>query len=75
MRITEVQILRAGKPTYWYAGLKGSIFTVYDNRRDYILKEDYDRGYHAAWRHIDKDECREAVNSPSIENKEEIGDG
>ena len=53
MKELDVQIINGKKPC-WYHSLKGMVFRVYDNRRDYILKEDYDLGHHAMWRHISK---------------------
>ena len=58
MRILKVEVIKADSPSYWYSGLEGETFTVYDNRRDYILKEDYDRGHHAIWRHLEKEDVK-----------------
>lgn len=49
-----VRIVKARMPSYWYASLEGMTFKVYDNGRDYILKEDYDLGHRCPWRHMDK---------------------
>ena len=59
MKIVNVQIVKATVATCWYAGLVGRVFEVYKNHRDYILKEDYDRGHKAIWRHIAFDDCEE----------------
>lgn len=64
MEQVTVQITKAELPTYWYAGLEGETFVVYKDRRDYILKEDYDRGHEAVWRHIPFGDCEE-VKSPA----------
>ena len=51
-----VRIVKAGEFSYWYARLEGMTFKVYDNGRDYILKEDYDAGYECPWRHMNKED-------------------
>ena len=58
-----VQIIKAALPC-WYAGLEGEFFKVYTDKRDYILKEDYDRGHRAIWRHIFKGDAK-VVGKPS----------
>lgn len=35
----------------------GETFEVYDNGRDYVLAEDYDRGHSAMWLHIAYDDA------------------
>ena len=59
MQQVTVRITKAQKPAYWYAGLEGETFIVYKDRKDYILKEDYDRGHKAAWHHIAFEDCEE----------------
>ena len=59
MKITQVKITRSASPVAWYAHLIGKSFEVYKDRRDYILRADYDRGHKSYWRHISKDECVE----------------
>lgn len=49
----RVRITKASLPTYWYSRLIGREFDVYKWRSDdYVVKEDYDKGQHAAWGHI-----------------------
>lgn len=57
MKVLQIRILKSSGSYYWYANLIGVILFVYDNKRDYILKEDYDRGMNAPWRHIDKEDA------------------
>lgn len=56
----------------WYHRMEGQDFQVYDNGRDYILKEDKDKGYGASWRHISKDDCLEARAHRVLESLELI---
>jgi len=54
----KVKIIRAGKPTFWYAAHVGATVEVVDKHRyDYTLKEDWERGDDAPWRHIFKADC------------------
>lgn len=57
MKELQVQIIK-GERSCWYHDLVGRVFTVYENRRDYILKEDYDRSHRAVWRHILKEDAK-----------------
>ena len=54
MVVQQVKITRGRG---WYRGLVGETFEVYRDRRDFILKEDYDRGHEYSWGHIDFDDC------------------
>jgi len=69
MRELKVEVIKANSLSCWYSGLEGNVFTVYDNRRDYILKEDYDRGHRAIWRHLDKEDVK------SLEKSSETKEG
>ena len=53
----NVVITKAEWPSYWYSGCIGRQFEVYDDRRDFIVAEDYDLGWRAEWRHIPKEDC------------------
>lgn len=57
MKVLSVKIEKCSHPSAWYRKSVGAYFTVYDDRHDFILKADYDSGYRAAWRHIDKQDC------------------
>lgn len=57
METLLVKITSCKEPLAWYADLIGEVFKVYDRGSDYVLCEDYDRGYSTLWRHINKDEC------------------
>jgi len=62
MKTVRVKITGSTSALAWYADLVGQVFEVYDGgvyRLDYILKEDYDKGHSAPWRHISKDDCVE----------------
>ncbi len=59
MRLTKVRILKCKEPAAWYAKLTGHTFDVYDDRKVFLLKEDYDRGHDAIWRYIAKEDCEE----------------
>lgn len=54
----KIKIIKAGKPTYWYADSVGATLEVVDrHKEDYTLAEDYLLGEDAVWRHIAKDDC------------------
>ena len=50
----KVKIIKCSGDDYWYKDLVGVEFEVIDKitSQDYILKEDYDLGHKACWRHI-----------------------
>ena len=54
-----VKITAAPLATEWYAAYVGHEFEVYEEAYgdSYILKEDYDLGHRADWRHIMKNDC------------------
>lgn len=56
-----------GRPSYWYAELAGQIFEVVDDGPfdDYILKEDFDKGPPAMWRHILKSDATVLLDAPT----------
>ena len=54
----RVKIKKASRSSYWYARYIGKVFDVYDDRRDYIVKEDYDGGHSGGWRHVKKSDCQ-----------------
>lgn len=66
MRVVTVKITKS-EPFCWYAGMEGQKFEVYDDRRDYILKYDYDAGGHVMWRHIAFHHCVEVDQLESDE--------
>lgn len=54
----RVRITKASRDSYWYAGLQGQEFDCYRYRRgEFVLKEDYDSGDAAPWRHIGMEDC------------------
>lgn len=53
MLIVTVEIIKCDEPQAWYANLIGESFRCYVGSHDYILKEDYDRGFAYPWCHID----------------------
>jgi hypothetical protein len=57
MKAISVKIEKCTHSKAWYKNSIGSYFTVYDDRKDFIVKADYDSGYRSAWRHIDKQDC------------------
>lgn len=54
-----VRITGWSSPPCWYAGREDEVFEVYPLGRDFVLKEDFDRGPDAIWRHIDRCDCVE----------------
>lgn len=59
MNKVTVRITKSISPHAWYTNSIGKSFEVYDDGRDYILVEDYDKSHNVMWRHIDKDDCVE----------------
>ena len=57
MEVLNIEIIKCDLRTVWYFGLEGERFKVYKSTKDYILKEDYDLGHKACWRHIKFDDC------------------
>lgn len=58
MQVIRVRIRKApNDPQCWYYARVGEVFEVYEFRKDFTLKEDYDRGHDAEWRYIDKSDC------------------
>lgn len=57
MESLAIKIEKCSDKSAWYSKSIGSYFTVYNGRQDFIVKADYDAGYRAAWRHIDKEDC------------------
>ena len=68
MNVVTVVIMH-GPPCAWYEDLVGEQFCVYDNGRDFIVKEDYDRGSQYPWCHIDKRDCATVI--PTTEGIQE----
>lgn len=52
LETVHVKITGIPGPTAWYADSVGEVFEVYKDRRNYIVKEDYDAGDHVIWRLI-----------------------
>ena len=57
----EIKIVKCSYPEAWYADLIGETMVVYEDRKNFILKEDYDLGHKAPWRHIDFKDCEMGV--------------
>ena len=59
MEVLKVRIIKAQKPSYWYADLIGQVFEVYldEIHNKFIMKSDYDRGNNAAWGIISPEDC------------------
>jgi len=72
MRTLFVKITEPSEhPQCWYYNRVGEVFQVYEWAKDYVLKEDYDKGYKFMWRHIDKEDCVEVVREESDETKKQ----
>lgn len=56
----RVKIIKCDEPLAWYYDLISYIpvFEVIEWGEKYVLKEDYDRGHNAYWRHILKEDCK-----------------
>lgn len=57
--ILRVRIISCDLKTAWYYDHAGDIYDVVSGgTEDYILAEDYERGYKVIWRHILKSDCQ-----------------
>lgn len=65
----KIKIIKADKPTFWYAADVEATFDVVDRGgKDYILSEDYLLGEDCPWRLIQKSDCV-VLNTDREENR------
>lgn len=55
--IIVIRIISCKHPTHWYFDDIDCTVEVIDYDQDYVVYEDYARGYCTLWRHIEKEDC------------------